>query len=292
MFNLNMDILIFLKEFIALLVAAAVLIKTSQNIFLEKHKGNLVKKIKSRKEFPQGKDDNDDKNKSRWERFKDWCSRNKVYIGVAILATVAAVTAYVVYSSGAKTPDVSPPNPGNEGVGWKEKAGLDRLEWASSSIDFLNKKNIAQVCLEFLGDETFFSPRTRISSITGADILVKEGLFLKQMLVVLDYYRENPPEDLPTRIRLDTLTDFLKYNLRILGEIDQYQFYKIDEMRDCVKAYGYYLANWDEAPITFKTLFNFLTRSPTEGAHQEPIEAFRKLSTDFVSTNLTKSLDL
>ena len=148
------------------------------------------------------------------------------------------------------------------------------------------------MCQEFLGDETFFSYRTRVTSITGADILVKEGLLLKQMRVVLDYYKENPPENFLDQTRLATLTNFLKYDLGILDEKDQYRFYDDDRMGDCLKTYGYYLANWDEAPITFKTLFNFLTRSPTEGVHREPIDAFRKLSASFVSTNLSKSLEL
>ena len=67
------------------------------------------------------RDDDDDEHKSRWERFKGWCERNKVYIAAAILITVGVMTALALYSSETPPPKVPPSD-------WKEKSGLERLE--------------------------------------------------------------------------------------------------------------------------------------------------------------------
>ena len=63
-------------------------------------------------------------------------------------------------------------------------------------------------------------------------------------------------------------------------------------MKDCLKAYGRYLDNWDEAAVDFKNLFNFLTESPAQGAHREALDAYRKLSVDFLIKTLGKEIDL
>ena len=242
--------------------------------------------------FPQGKDDDDDKNKSRWERFKDWCSRNKVYIGLGILATVAVVAAVMVYSSGSTPPEVPPADLEDRTLRAKQRSGLDKLEWTNEKIDYFTKKTVAQVGLEFMSDENFISPGVPESSLTGADILAREGVFLKQMLVVFDYYKKTPPTELAVQEQLATMTNFLKYNLHILDDVDQYQFHNWSAMKDCLRAYGRYLDNWDEADVAFKHLFNFLTQSPAPGAHQEALDAYRKLSVDFLTKTLAKEIDL
>ena len=63
-------------------------------------------------------------------------------------------------------------------------------------------------------------------------------------------------------------------------------------MIEQIKNYGYCLANWDEAPVGFKTLFNFLTQSTATGPHREPLKAFRQLDLDFLTQTLGKELDL
>lgn len=244
--------------------------------------------------FPEGKDDNDDKNKSGWERFKDWCSRNKLYIGLGILATLAVVTAVVVYSSGSAPPpsqETTTANSGASASDWKQRTGLDRLEWTNASIDYFTKKTVAQVSLEFLNKQTFFSIAVSRNELTGAHILVKEGQFLKQMLVVLNYYEKNPPVKQDISDQISFLTDFLKYQLHILSGNDQYQFYNWGSMKECLKTYGYYLANWEEAPIHFKTLVNFLTRSSAPGPHKEVLKAFDDVSLDFLGKALEQEID-
>ena len=52
----------------------------------------------------------------------------------------------------------------------------------------------------------------------------KEGRFLKQALVFLDYYRENPPARQSLREDVETLSNFLEHTLHILKENDQDQF--------------------------------------------------------------------
>ena len=146
--------------------------------------------------------------------------------------------------------------------------------------------------LEFMIDENFISPGVPESSLTGADILAREGVFLKQMLVVFDYYKKNPPTELVVQEQLATMTNFLKYDLHILDGMDQYQFYNRSAMKDCLRAYGRYLDNWDEAAVDFKNLFNFLTQSPAQGAHREALDAYRKLSVDFLTKTLAKEIDL
>ena len=143
-----------------------------------------------------------------------------------------------------------------------------------------------------MSNKNFFSPSVSVTSITGADILVKEGLFLKEMLTVLDYYKENPPAEQATLEQLEIITNFLRHDLHILDELDQFQFFNWGSMQKCLKTYGLYLANYDEAPIDFKTLVNFLTQSLTEGHHREPLEAFRKLSMDFLMQNLAKEINV
>ena len=176
--------------------------------------------------FPvESRSDDDDEHKSRWERFKSWCSRNKVYIGLGILAAVAVVTAAVVYSSGSTPPEVPPADLEDRALRAKQRSGLDRLESVHESIDFSTKKTVAQVGLEFMSGENFISPGVPESSLTGADILAREGVFLKQMLVVFDYYKKNPPTELAVQEQLATMTNFLKYDLHILSDVDQFQFH-------------------------------------------------------------------
>ena len=158
-------------------------------------------------------------------------------------------------------------------------------------IDYFTKKTPAQVSVEFMGNENFISPGVSQSSLTGADILAREGVFLKQMLVVFDYYKKTPPTELAVQEQLVTMTNFLKYDLHILDDLDQFQFYNSESMKECLKSYGYYLANWDEAPVEFKKLFNFLIQSTSEGPHQKALEAYRKLSVDFMIKNFAKELD-
>ena len=141
-------------------------------------------------------------------------------------------------------------------------------------------------------NQNFISPAVSHNSLTGADILAMEGAFLKQMLVVFDYYKENPPADLAVAEQLDTVTNFLKHDLHIFEELDQCQFFNWDSMKNCLKAYGHYLANWDEAPVDFKTLFNFLTRSSAEGPHREALDAYQKLSADFLVNNYAKEISI
>ena len=84
---------------------------------------------------------------------------------------------------------------------------------------------MAQVAQEFMSHENFISPGVPESSLTGADILAREGVFLKQMLVVFDYYKKNPPAELDVQEQLATITNFLKHDLHILDDLDQYHFH-------------------------------------------------------------------
>ena len=79
--------------------------------------------------FPvESRRDDDDERKSRWERFKEWCDRNKVYIGLGILAAVAVVAAVMVYSSGSTPPEVPPADLEDRTLRAKQRSGLDKLE--------------------------------------------------------------------------------------------------------------------------------------------------------------------
>lgn len=236
--------------------------------------------------FPRRTPSDDPEDKSRWERFKDWCSRNKVYIGVGILATVAVVTAFVVYSSGSTPPEAPPANSGDNIPEWKQKAGLDRLGWVDSSIGYFEKKTASQVCREFLTNTSFISPGLPRNNLTGADILAKEGMFLKQMIVVLEYYEANPPTEENIKKGLQIITNFLRHGIYILNDLDQLQFYNLNAMEECLNNYGHYLANLSDSPLEFKKLFYFLTQSEVQGPHREALKAFRDIRVDFMVKNL------
>ena len=271
MFNLNMDILIFLKEFIALLVAAAVLIKTSQNIFLEKHKGNLVKKIKSRKEFPE---DDKGKNKSRWEKFKDWCSRNKVYIGLGIL-TILAVAALYQFSGE------------NGGEPFREVPKKWEGGWVNAYPEFYFGTAEA-----LKTEDLFFPESTDIVNLTGEQIFVKEKALMKRIFEIFNFYRQQNTWGVPrveeetVQAALDTMRCFLKCELDVYSIDQQRKFCFHYDATTEIYFYNFFIQNSEncsESADRFKVLVNFLTRSPTQGAHSKALEAFDIISKDFIA---------
>ena len=125
--------------------------------------------------------------------------------------------------------------------------------------------------------------------MTGADIIAKEGNFLKQMLVVIDYYKKSPPVKQEISDQISFLSDFLEHKLNILSGTDQ--FYNFVSMKKCLEKYGHYLANWDGAPADFKTLVNFLTKSSAPGPHREALKAFNEVRLNFLTQTLVQEIE-
>lgn len=273
MFNLDLDSWLFFKKTVAVLVVVAVLIKTSQNIFLEKHKGNLVKKIKSQKEFPE---DDKGKNKSRWERFKDWCSRNKVYIGLGVLTILAVVALYQF--SGEN---------GGESASFREVPKKWEGGWVNAYPGFYFGTP------EALKTEDFFFPEsTNILDLTGEQIFAKEKALMKRIFEIFNFYRQqntwlaSRSEEETVQAALDTMRCFLKCELDAYSIDQQRKFYHHYDATTEIYFYNLFIHNnelgWESAD-RFRVLFNFLTRSPMQGAHSKALEAFDIISKDFIA---------
>lgn len=56
--------------------------------------------------------------------------------------------------------------------------------------------------------------------------------------------------------------------------------------------HAYLMSDWEDAPLEFKNLFNFLTQSSDEGAHQKAQEAFNFLRMDFIRRVTTILVDV
>lgn len=158
---------------------------------MEKEQIRLLLETRSRQE-----DSNDDgEDKSRWERFKDWCSRNKVYIGAGILATVAVLAAILLYYGYAEG---TPPSVGGDIL-------------LHSYID--KPSSLAQTRDGLLVSDFFFPEFTSPRELGGMEFFNKEKMLLSRIFEMFDFYKQSPPTKYQVVQALQTMRQFLKSDL-------------------------------------------------------------------------------
>ena len=140
----------------------------------------------------QGKNPDDSKDKSRWDQFRNWCDRNKVYIGVGILATIAVLSAILLYY---EYKEISvPPLPPETML----KSGLNKPSSLRESRDAL------------LAQDFFFPELTNPRKVGGKDFFDKERLVLSRIFEMLDFYEHDTPSDPRVIGALQAMKQFLQ----------------------------------------------------------------------------------
>lgn len=273
MVSLQVDEWVFFKVYLfsfCTLYAGLVLLKHGRERLMEKEKIRLILETR----ITQGSSSNDDdKQKSRWERFKEWSDRNKAYIGLGILATVGLLLATGIYYNYAETPtpSVAP-----------DSLLRSYIEKASSLRETRNALR---------AKDFFFQEFTNPREVGGMVFFEKEKMFLSRMFEMFDFYRQNPPTEYQVVSALETMRQFLRSDLKrwTLGEqlhltMQPHTSYSVMQYHACL------IRDWDDVPFEFKALFYFLSQSTTEGPHRQALEAFNFISKDFI-TKVNNVLD-
>ena len=268
MFNLQLDSLIFFRAHLFIFwyflgtATAIVLLKHGRERLREKEQIRLLLETRSRQEDPN--DDSEDK--SRWQRFKEWCGRNKVYISTGILATIAVLSAILLYQ------------------GYNE-ISAPTLPPETMLESYLGKPSSLRETRDgLLAEDFFFAESTEPRKMGGKDFFDKEKLVLSRIFEMLDFYRQDPPAEYQVIAALRTMEKFLKSDVErwSLGELLHLQM----QPHTSYAVIGYHsslFGDWDDVSPEFKALFNFLTQSTGEGPHRQALEAFDVLRLDFIT---------